>query len=84
MDEATAAHYFTQLLEAVLFLHAHDLCHRDLKPENCMVVDGSNQLKVIDFGLSKRSTSAVTLGGEFWPTTHVFEADGREAGVCLT
>jgi len=61
-DERTAASYFAQLLQAVMFIHSNGLCHRDLKPENCMIEKSTNRLKIIDFGLSKREQSAVTLG----------------------
>jgi predicted ATPase/tRNA A-37 threonylcarbamoyl transferase component Bud32 len=38
-----------QLLQALIYLHRHNILHRDLKPENILVVDG--QIKVLDFGL---------------------------------
>ncbi len=33
----------------------HNICHRDLKPENFLfkTIDGSDDVKIIDFGLSK-------------------------------
>lgn len=62
LQEQEAAFYFAQLLQAVMFIHSHGLCHRDLKPENCMVEQATNRLKIIDFGLSRREQSAVTLG----------------------
>lgn len=62
MDEKDAAFYFSQLLQAVDFIHSNGLCHRDLKPENCMIDRATKMLKVIDFGLSKHQASAVTLG----------------------
>lgn len=42
-----------QLVEALRFLHAHDLLHRDLKPQNVMLTpDGV--VKVLDFGMLAR------------------------------
>lgn len=62
MQEPAAAHYFAQLVRGVQYLHQRELCHRDLKPENVLVERSSGQLRIIDFGLSKRQASAVTLG----------------------
>ena len=40
---------------ALKHLHAKGICHRDIKPENIMFVDDlSDEIKLIDFGLSKR------------------------------
>mmetsp|Transcript_77778 Transcript_77778/g.154271 ORF Transcript_77778/g.154271 Transcript_77778/m.154271 type:complete len:398 (-) Transcript_77778:112-1305(-) len=45
-----------QMLRAVQYLHALNICHRDLKPENFLFLTTSpvekNVLKLIDFGLS--------------------------------
>ncbi|KAL3140951.1 hypothetical protein ABBQ32_005475 [Trebouxia sp. C0010 RCD-2024] len=62
LPEATVAHYFQQLVNAVIFMHNNGFCHRDLKLENCVVDTSSQRIKVIDFGLSKRLESAMTLG----------------------
>lgn len=45
--------YFSQLLDAVEFLHQNGICHRDIKPENIIIDRNKNFLKLIDFGLSK-------------------------------
>ncbi|KDD76548.1 protein kinase [Helicosporidium sp. ATCC 50920] len=62
LKEPEAAFYFRQLLRGVRFIHERGLCHRDLKPENVMIDRTSQRVKIIDFGLSKRQASAVTLG----------------------
>lgn len=43
-----------QLLDALTFLHQHQVVHRDLKPENIMVVSSGTalHLKLLDFGLA--------------------------------
>ena len=45
-----------KILSAVKHLHDQMICHRDLKPENFLLSDNSNdaEIKLIDFGLSKR------------------------------
>lgn len=55
-----------QLLEAVDFLHHHNVVHRDLKPGNILIVrHGSQTIPLItDFGLSKTANS-YGAGGEF-------------------
>lgn len=41
------------ILKAVNHCHSLKICHRDIKPENIMVGEDDN-LKLIDFGLSKQ------------------------------
>ena len=44
------------LLDALAFVHAHDVVHRDLKPEHVRLTEPSVRgaaIKLIDFGLSK-------------------------------
>ena len=45
-----------KMISSVKHLHDHGICHRDLKAENFIFADSSNdaEIKLIDFGLSKR------------------------------
>lgn len=51
MSEARARYYFNQLVEALLYCHAMNVCHRDLKPEN-ILLDKAGNIKISDFGLA--------------------------------
>ncbi|CAD8179385.1 unnamed protein product [Paramecium pentaurelia] len=54
--ENVAANYIRQILLATLYCHEKNIVHRDLKPENVIFVnqDPNSQLKVIDFGTSRK------------------------------
>ncbi len=44
--------WYKQLLSALVYIHSKFIAHRDLKPEN-VLVDGKNELKIADVGISK-------------------------------
>jgi serine/threonine-protein kinase len=43
---------FTQMLEAVGYVHEQNLVHRDIKPSNFMI-DKKGKVKLMDFGIAK-------------------------------
>ncbi len=51
---------FAQLCDALGQVHSAGLLHRDLKPENVML-NHQNQVKLMDFGLSKGNDNSVLL-----------------------
>ena len=58
-SEKEAAKIMRQVMSAIEYCHNNGICHRDLKPENLLFLkkgdEKNNPLKVIDFGLSKRT-----------------------------
>jgi serine/threonine-protein kinase len=77
LDFARAAKLFVEACSALTEAHDHGIIHRDLKPENLMVHrrrDGSEQVKVLDFGLAKlreRDESAsITTGKQVLGTPY--------------
>ncbi len=55
-----AAAIIHQAADALGVAHDYGIVHRDLKPDNIMIAkgrDGSDQVKVVDFGIAKASSS---------------------------
>jgi len=66
-SEKDAAKIMQQLLSAVAYCHSHNIVHRDLKPENLVYESKKKDanLKVIDFGTSKRFHTGVKMTQKF-------------------
>ncbi|KAL2929629.1 CBL-interacting serine/threonine-protein kinase 24 [Bienertia sinuspersici] len=60
LSEMEARKYLQQLIDAISHCHKKGVYHRDLKPEN-LLLDGRDNLKVSDFGLSALPKQGVDL-----------------------
>ncbi|KAF8440319.1 hypothetical protein L210DRAFT_3539271, partial [Boletus edulis BED1] len=49
-----------QLVEAVAFMHEHNVTHMDLKPQNAIIPTEGGRLSIIDFSVSIRVRSPDT------------------------
>jgi serine/threonine-protein kinase len=58
-----------QLCEGLAFAHARGVVHRDLKPGN-IHVQPTGQVKILDFGLARLSSSDMTKTGTVLGTPH--------------
>ena len=45
----------SQILDGIEYLHNKNICHRDIKPENILYDEEEEKIKIIDFGISKKT-----------------------------
>ena len=60
LSENEAIILYSQLIQALSFIHKHNIVHRDIKPEN-LLLKHNNILAIIDFGLSNQYKDNKTL-----------------------
>ncbi|CAD6994236.1 unnamed protein product [Ceratitis capitata] len=64
LPEGLVRRFTAQLLSGVAELHRHGIVHRDIKTANIFLVDGSNSLKLGDFGSAVKIQAHTTVPGE--------------------
>ena len=52
----------TQLAEALVYLHAHNVLHLDLKPSNIILTQRTQNIKIIDLGFCGTDAWALSMG----------------------
>lgn len=74
-----------ELLEAVSFIHSHQVVHNDLKPENILVTHNGHNVKLIDFGYadSDSHSDKATGGTEAYASPELIrqEATGSTSDI---
>ncbi|EAR90042.2 Serine/Threonine kinase domain protein (macronuclear) [Tetrahymena thermophila SB210] len=54
-SELVASKIFSQILDAIAYMHQNYCCHRDLKPNNILCNSDGTEVKITDFNVSKFS-----------------------------
>jgi serine/threonine protein kinase len=65
---------FIEVLNGLAYAHRNGIIHRDLKPSNIMLgtADGAEQVKILDFGISKLVLPGGSLAQSLTSTGEVF------------
>lgn len=62
-DFKTVIAFATQTARGLAAAHAKGIIHRDIKPANIWIVEGSDRVKILDFGLALASSPVDQLAG---------------------
>lgn len=83
LSEHSARKFYTQMCDALEFLHSRGICHRDLKCEN-LLLDGDSNIKLSDFGFARsfkndKEFSSTFCGSAAYAAPEVLQAKPYDA-----
>jgi calcium-dependent protein kinase len=80
----------SQTIEAIEYLHNRNICHRDVKPDNILYDAAEQKIKIIDFGISKktflrgsRRDMLTIIGTHFYLAPEVYLGGGYDERIDL-
>jgi serine/threonine protein kinase len=82
LELGSALKYAIQIADALSVAHKNGIIHRDLKPQNIMIT-GTDQVKVLDFGLAKLIQPAESSSPEGKPEMSTLSYSQTQPGVIL-
>ncbi|CAN1297792.1 Mitogen-activated protein kinase kinase 7 [Linum perenne] len=80
LSEAAISDVARQVLEGFDYLHSNNIVHRDVKPANFLVNGETKEVKIADFGVSKKLPSRLSRCNSYVGTTAYLSPERFDMG----